>query len=156
MSASESVECLNYKGTSRNVVDFDMQEAPRGGSSQSTSATVRGFVKPKGRSPSGEREMKLVWMDEPAVVRICCWDLTSMGGVAKFCTKPIVPGQSFCTLLSHGSKDKLIVDFPAWFVMVPGKGRGGVAALTDKSIKDNEVPEEGRQVLKTEAKPASA
>jgi hypothetical protein len=103
MSASESAERLNYEGLRRNVVDFDMQEAPRGGSSQSTSATGKGFVKPKGRSPSGKREMKLLWMDEPAGMRICCCDLTSMGGVAKFCAEPIVPGQSFCTLLSNGT-----------------------------------------------------
>jgi hypothetical protein len=75
---------------------------------------------------------------------------------AKFCAEPAVSGQSFCTLLSHGTKEKLIVEYPAWFVMVPGKGRGGVAALANKLIKMEEAPEEGRQVLMTEAKTASA
>jgi hypothetical protein len=100
--------------------------------------------------------MKLLSVEEPAGVKTCGCDLTSVGGVVKFCAEPVVAGQPFCTLLSHGTKEKLIVEYPAWFVMVPGKGRGGVAALAGKSIKVEEVPEEGRHVLRSEAKPASA
>jgi hypothetical protein len=125
--------------------------------SQSTSSSGKGLSKSKGRSPSGEKEVRLLLrVEDPAGVKICGCDLTSVGGVAKFCAEPVVAGQSFCTLLlSHGTKEKL-GDYSAWFVMVPGKRRGGVATLAGKCIKVEEVPEEGRHVLQSEAKPVNA
>jgi hypothetical protein len=83
--------------------------------------------------------MKLLFVQDNFLSYVCGCHLPSGNGIDKFCAEPVM-GDAPCWRKSHLGKPKVSnLAIPAWYLLVKGKGRGGIMGLCDRYIREDSV-----------------